>query len=116
MKQLFLKGMLSLLVLIPSLAFAEMPQSWASKKVFVFPDAGRSPWLDAINNAESSIDMAAYKLSDVEVMEALKKAQKRGVAINLLIEPQVFKHAQSANITSPIEDLKKNGGESLSFV
>lgn len=40
-------------------------------------------------------------------MEALQKARKRGVAVNLLIEPYTFTHEKSDNVKSPIEQLKE---------
>ena len=48
-------------------------------RLLVFPDNKREPFLNAIQNAQQSIQLAAYKLSDLAVMEALKKAAERGV-------------------------------------
>ena len=39
-----------------------------------------------IDQARSSIDMAAYVLSDLPVMEALRRAAERGVAIRLYLD------------------------------
>ena len=50
-------------------------------RLLVFPDNKREPFLNAIQNAQQSIQLAAYKLSDLAVMEALKKAAERGCHI-----------------------------------
>jgi cardiolipin synthase len=86
-----------------------LPSGWTKDKAFVFPQAGRALWIDAIGQAEKSIDIAAYKLSDPQIIDALSKARKKGVKINLLIEPQVFQHTQSGNAVSPMEQLKAIG-------
>jgi phosphatidylserine/phosphatidylglycerophosphate/cardiolipin synthase-like enzyme len=41
-----------------------------------------------IGSARSSIDMAAYVLTDYAVIDALKAAQKRGVAIRIVVDPR----------------------------
>lgn len=86
---------------------AQVPSDWNENSVFIMPEIGRKPWIEAIDNAEKTIDMAAYKVSDPIIIESLKKAGKRGVKINLLIEPFTFEHAASANTTSPIEVFKE---------
>jgi phosphatidylserine/phosphatidylglycerophosphate/cardiolipin synthase-like enzyme len=55
--------------------------------LFVQPDDGRAPILDAFNNAQTSIDLTIYLLSDREVIAALKNAVLRGVAVRVLLEP-----------------------------
>ena len=40
-----------------------------------------------IDGAKSSIDMAAYVLTDVAVMEALERAAGRGVKVRIFLEP-----------------------------
>ncbi len=85
------------------------PQNWKDNTIFVFPNAGRGPWLDAINSAEKSINIAAYKLSDPIIVQALQKARERDVAVNLLIEPYTFAHKKSENVKSPIGTLKEMG-------
>lgn len=82
---------------------------WNSNTLFVFPKEGRTPWLQAISAAEHHINIAAYKLSDPTIMEALYKAAARGVTINLLAQPDTFQHEQSANIETPLEEMKKHG-------
>lgn len=86
---------------------AAVPENWNDNKVFVLPEEGRNPWIQAIDNAERTIDMSAYKISDTQIIDALKKAFARGVKINLLMEPYTFKHEKSQNAESPMESLKK---------
>jgi len=86
-----------------------LPAGWTQDKVFVYPQAGRALWTDAIAKAEKSIDIAAYKLSDPQIVDALSKASQKGVKVTLLIEPQVFQHNQSGNVASPVEKLKTLG-------
>jgi cardiolipin synthase len=55
--------------------------------LFVQPDDGRAPILDAFNNAQTSIDLTIYLLSDREIIGALKNAVLRGVAVRVMLEP-----------------------------
>ncbi len=52
----------------------------------VQPDDGRAPVLDAFNNAQTSIDLMIYLLSDRDVITALKNAVLRGVAVRVMLE------------------------------
>ncbi len=54
--------------------------------LFVQPDDGRAPVLDAFNNARTSIDLMIYLLSDRDVITALKNAALRGVVVRVLLE------------------------------
>ncbi|MHB8646336.1 MAG: phospholipase D-like domain-containing protein [Thermomicrobiales bacterium] len=54
--------------------------------LFIQPDDGRAPVLDAFNNARTSIDLMIYLLSDREVIAALKNAALRGVTVRVLLE------------------------------
>jgi len=54
-----------------------LPAGWPSKGLHVFPDAGRQAWLDAINSAKESIQMAAYKLSDETIVSAIISVIKK---------------------------------------
>ena len=87
-----------------------LPADWPTNGLQIFPEAKRKPWLDAINSARTTIQMAAYKLSDPILVEAVIKAHKeRNVLVKLLIQPEVHSHGQSLNVTSPVELLKKEG-------
>lgn len=62
------------------------PTAPDSVALFVQPDDGRAPVLDLFNNAQTSIDLMIYLLSDREVIMALKNAVLRGVAVRVLLE------------------------------
>jgi phosphatidylserine/phosphatidylglycerophosphate/cardiolipin synthase-like enzyme len=94
-----------LFVFVTVQALAAAPQSWSKESVFVFPEAGRQPWIEAIRGANNTIDIAAYKLSDPVIIKELKEAAQKGIVINLLIEGSAFKHEKSANVKSPLEEL-----------
>lgn len=68
------------------------PHGWTKNTVFIFPEDGRSPWITAIEEAKKTISMAAYRLSDPKILEALSAAKKRGIQVNLLVEPAVINH------------------------
>lgn len=82
---------------------------WTDDDVFVFPDVGRRPWLQGIEAAESKIEMAAYKVSDPIIMKALFEAQKRGVVVNILAQPEPVHNDKSGNVKTPIEELRAHG-------
>lgn len=86
-----------------------LPAGWPSKGIHVFPAAGRQVWLDAINSAKESIQMAAYKLSDEIIVGAIIKASKKEIKVDILIQPEVHKHGQSLNVESPIDRLRMEG-------
>lgn len=76
--------------------------------VFVEPDDGRAPILDEISAATSSIRLQVYLLSDQEIINALKAADRRGVDVRVMLEdtpyggagnqPEVFVELQRAGI------------------
>jgi cardiolipin synthase len=62
------------------------PAAPNSLTLFVQPDDSRAPVVDLLNNAQASIDLMIYLLSDREVITALKNAVLRGVAVRVLLE------------------------------
>jgi cardiolipin synthase len=87
-----------------------LPNEWPSSGLLIFPDVGRKAWLDAINSAKKSIQMAAYKLSDEAIMNAIIKAiNNNHIKVDILIQPEIHKHGQSLNVETPIDLLKKEG-------
>lgn len=57
-----------------------------TQTLVIQPDDGRTPILDLFNNAQTSIDLMIYLLSDREVITALKNAVLRGVAVRVMLE------------------------------
>lgn len=58
--------------------------------LFVQPDTGRQPLLDAIANAQKEIDVEVYLLSDKQIIAALEDAHQRGVLVNVMMEQHPF--------------------------
>lgn len=54
--------------------------------LFIEPDAGRAPVLDAINSATRSINLTIYNLNDKKTMAALENASARGVAVRVIYD------------------------------
>lgn len=58
--------------------------------IFIQPGDGRRPILDEIAAATQSIDLEIYIISDDEILEALERAQARGVMVRVLLEEHPF--------------------------
>ena len=56
--------------------------------------------LKLIDNAKESIDIAVYSINNTNLVEALKRAHKRGVKIRILTD-----RTQAANKSSKVKDL-----------
>ncbi|MBS0185128.1 MAG: hypothetical protein JSS34_02055 [Proteobacteria bacterium] len=88
-----------------------IPKGWPKNGLLVFPEMGRGPYLKAISSAKKKIEMAAYKLSDPNIIKALVDLRRENsdIEIDLLIQPETFAHEKSGNVVSPIEFLRENG-------
>ncbi len=62
----------------------------AGVSVFVEPDAGETPLLNAIKGATDSIWVEVYLLTDNNVTHALEDAANRGVDVRVMLEPHPF--------------------------
>jgi phosphatidylserine/phosphatidylglycerophosphate/cardiolipin synthase-like enzyme len=61
--------------------------AWAGE-VQVYTDREIRPaLLEALRRAERMIDVEMYVLSDVEVIEALERAEARGAAVRVILDP-----------------------------
>jgi len=58
-----------------------------SLSLIVQPDDGRTPITDALNRAQTSIDLEIYLLTDRDVINALETAVNRGVTVRVMMEP-----------------------------
>jgi cardiolipin synthase A/B len=54
--------------------------------LFVLPDAGMGPVLDALNGAQHSIHMVMYLITEPQIIQAMKDAVSRGVDTRLILE------------------------------
>ena len=55
-------------------------------QLYVQPETGHQPLLDAINSAQKEILVEVYLLSDKQIITALENAQSRGVAVKVMME------------------------------
>ncbi|HCI81739.1 MAG TPA: hypothetical protein DHW02_18840 [Ktedonobacter sp.] len=58
--------------------------------VFVEPTAGEQVILDAINNAQQSVWLEDYLLTDTNVITALENAAKRGLDVRVMLDPHPY--------------------------
>jgi cardiolipin synthase len=54
-------------------------------KIIIEPDDGITPVLNLINNAEKSIDLVIYQMTDKDISDALINAKERGVHVRVLL-------------------------------
>lgn len=83
--------------------------AFASEQLIIEPDNGRTPLINAIENAKSSINLVMYGLTDPDMIKTLTDAQKSGKQIQVLLEPHPYKaegennfaikHFQKAHVT-----------------
>lgn len=79
--------------------------AWAGE-VQVFTDKDIRPaLLELINQADTTIDVEMYVLTDVEVLAALERAEGRGVEVRVILDPN-----QEGN-TKHVDSLKRHGVE-----
>jgi len=57
-----------------------------TRALFVEPDDGPGPVLEAIRGARRSLDAVVYLLTDRSVIDALVNAHRRGVAVRVMLE------------------------------
>ena len=72
------------------------------------PDAGIPPVLSLIKNSKSSIDLVMYEFKDKTIADALSDAQKRGVAVRVLLNQGYFGKEETLNEPA-YEYLKSKG-------
>jgi cardiolipin synthase len=80
----------------------------SSVQVFVEPDAGEAPIVNAIDSAQHSVWVEVYLLTDHAVIQALESAAARGVQVQVLLEP----HPEGSGSEDPaqlIEELNQAG-------
>jgi cardiolipin synthase len=80
----------------------------AATGIFIEPGDGRGPLLDEIDAARRSIVLEVYIVTDEVILDALERAQQRGVAVRVILEehpfggdgrqPEIFARLQEAGI------------------
>lgn len=81
--------LLAALAAITALAAAMPPRAHAARLDLHYAPEDNLERIDVglIDSAKTSIDMAAYVLTDVAVMQALERAAGRGVKLRVFLEP-----------------------------
>ena len=69
---------------------ATPPTGSQTVSVFVEPTAGEQVILDAINNAQQSVWLEDYLLTDTNVITALENAAKRGLDVRVMLDPHPY--------------------------
>jgi cardiolipin synthase A/B len=71
-------------------ADADDADASGARGLFVEPDDGRAPVLDELDAARRSIDLSIYLVTDPETFAALARAERRGVAVRVILEEHPF--------------------------
>lgn len=83
------------------------PQPQQQPQIFVEPDDGYKPVLNALNSAQSSIFVEMYLITDKNVINALKNASLRGVNVKVLLED--WSYGSSADFKAVMDSLNSSG-------
>ena len=70
----------------PALSETYISSPVVRNELVIEPDSGRAPIIRLIDTALFDIKIESYMISDNDVIKALKKAEKRGVAVHVLLE------------------------------
>ena len=73
------------------------------------PDAGITPVIALIQDASSSVDLVMYQLEDTDVEHALVADQKRGVAVQVLLNGGYYGKKESTDNDAAYQYLSANG-------
>ena len=77
-------------------------------QVFVEPDAGDHPIVDAIHNAKKSVWLEIYILTDTNVLHALEEDANSGIDVRVMLEPHPF---GSSSPTRVMDELRAAGAK-----
>ncbi len=77
--------------------------------IYVLPDDGRDPVLHELDSAACAIDVSVYLISDDTIIDALLRAEKRGVRVRLIYEAAPF--GGGVGIVEATEELTESGIE-----
>ncbi len=61
-----------------------------SLQLFVEPNAGETPILNGINNAQKSVWLEMYLMTDKNVIQALENDAKRGLDVRVMLDPAPY--------------------------
>ena len=83
------------------------PYPGAQPQIFVEPEDGYKPVLDALNSARSSIYVEMYLITDKNIINALKNASSRGVDVKVLLED--YSYGNHASFKAVMDSLNSSG-------
>ena len=83
------------------------PYPGAQHQIFVEPEDGYKPVLDALNSAHSSIYVEMYLITDKNIINALKNASSRGVDVKVLLED--YSYGNHASFKAVMDSLNSSG-------
>ena len=102
MKMLKIKWFFLLLLFCNFYCFSD-----PTTNLIIEPDQGEQPILNAINHAHRSIDLVMYGFTDKKIRNAMINAQKRGVAIRIILEKEPY--LSGGENTATLKTFKHNG-------
>ncbi|HEV7557563.1 MAG TPA: phospholipase D-like domain-containing protein, partial [Kofleriaceae bacterium] len=73
-------------------------------ELLVTPSPDHKAFVDAIDGARTSVDMAMFHLTDPQAIDALAKAAKRHVAVRLILDGASLKDPKLARIQTRLHD------------
>lgn len=100
-------------ILFFATAALAVPPGWPEDGIIVEPDMGRAPLISAFKDAKHSLKIAAYSLTDDELIAGLSDAVERGVKVEILVTNSIFKREKNYLTTeemeTPLNKLEKIG-------
>lgn len=75
--------------------------------LFIQPESGKTPIINAIDSAQKEVLVEVYLLSDKDIISSLENAKKRGVVVNIMTEQHPFGGGNLNNTSS--KSLIQNG-------
>ena len=90
----------------------QLPQTASSTgllSLITEPDQGVTPVLNLLNNAQKSIDLVMYQMTDKEISDALISARGRGLNVRVLLNLGYFGKKETTTNDLVYEYLQKGG-------
>lgn len=77
-------------------------------RVIVEPDAGPTPLVDAIRDAQRSVDVEMYLLSNHNIIRALEEDAQSGIAVRVMLEPHPY-GSDATSVSKTLDELTAAG-------
>lgn len=95
--------LLSTLFATTAFGFLQSLKPLQDVRFYRTPEDKHIPILNLIQQAETSIDLTIFNLTDYDIINALIAAQKRGVIVRVLIEQKTAKRNTGANVVKRLQ-------------